>query len=449
MFLFGDHARTLQYSRIDALNPEDRKKSTTVDEPNVDSENDHADSSAQRISARPAMTNTHKRLREMARKKRFSRSRPRFYVPREGASGRAHPLVLLLLFVTGLWLAYETFRPGLHDPDAQPRLVTARGDLAEDEKNTIELFRNASPSVVYITSIAVRRSLFNLNVYEIPQGTGSGFVWDTKGRVVTNYHVISDANRIEVTLADRTTWKGVLVGAAPDRDIAVLQISAPSAKLHPILIGDSDDLLVGQKVFAIGNPFGLDQTLTTGVVSALNREITSVTGRTIHGVIQTDAAINPGNSGGPLLDSAGRLIGVNTAIYSPSGGSAGVGFAVPVSEVNGVVPQIIRTGKVIRPGLGVSLANKQLARELNVEGILIINVQPGSAAEKAGLQGTREVAGGIVLGDVIVAVNERKVGDYNELRDELERHDVGDTVTLTIERAGELVQVDIILEAVN
>jgi len=357
--------------------------------------------------------------------------------------------VLLILSLIGLWLAYQTFQPGLHDPDAIPRPVTARGDLAEDEKNTIELFRSASPSVVYITSIAVRRNLFNLNVYEIPQGTGSGFVWDKQGRVVTNYHVISDANRIEVTLADRTTWKGVLVGAAPDQDIAVLQISAPASKLHPILIGDSDDLLVGQKVFAIGNPFGLDQTLTTGVVSALNREITSVTGRTIHGVIQTDAAINPGNSGGPLLDSAGRLIGINTAIYSPSGGSAGVGFAVPVSEVNGAVPQIIRTGKIIRPGLGVSLANKQLARELNVEGVLIINIQPGSAAEKAGLQGTREVAGGIVLGDVIIAVNEREVKDYNELRDELERYGVGDTVTLTIERSGETMRVDIILEAVN
>ena len=265
------------------------------------------------------------------------------------------------------WLAFETFKPSLHDPDAQPRVVTARGDLASDEISTIELFRNASPSVVYITSIALRRNLFSLNVYEIPQGTGSGFIWDKHGRVVTNYHVISDANRIEVTLADQSTWKGVMVGAAPDQDIAVLQISAPTAKLRPITIGESDDLHVGQKVFAIGNPFGLDQTLTTGIVSALGREISSATGRTIHDVIQTDAAINPGNSGGPLLDSAGRLIGVNTAIYSPSGGSAGVGFAVPVSEVNRVVPQIISNGRIIRPGLGVSLANKSLTRDLEIE----------------------------------------------------------------------------------
>ena len=236
-------------------------------------------------------------------------------------SKRSIPLYVWFVLAVGFWLIYETFRPSLHDPDATQRVVTARGDLAADEQATIELFRNASPSVVYITSIAVRRNLFSLNLYEIPQGTGSGMIWDQQGRIVTNYHVISDANRIEVTLADHSTWKGVLVGAAPDRDLAVLQISAPAAKLRPITIGESDGLQVGQKVFAIGNPFGLDQTLTTGIVSALNREITAVTGRTIQGVIQTDAAINPGNSGGPLLDSAGRLIGVNTAIYSPSGGA--------------------------------------------------------------------------------------------------------------------------------
>jgi len=364
---------------------------------------------------------------------------------------RGHSVAIYFWIVLALaiWLAYETFRPGLHDPEAQPRLVTARGDLAEDEKSTIELFRNASPSVVYITSIALRRNLFSLNVYEIPQGTGSGIIWDAQGRIVTNYHVISDANRIEVTLADRTTWKGVLVGAAPERDIAVLQISAPAAKLKPIAIGESDSLLVGQKVFAIGNPFGLDQTLTTGIISALNREISSATGRTIHGVIQTDAAINPGNSGGPLMDSAGRLIGVNTAIYSPSGGSAGVGFAVPVSEVNRVVPQIIRTGRVIRPGLGVSLANKNLSRELGVEGALVLNVQPGSTAEKAGLEGTRQVPEGIILGDIITAVNDQPVNDYNSLRDELEKYEIGDSVTLTILRDSDISQVEIQLEALD
>ncbi len=353
------------------------------------------------------------------------------------------------LVVAVLWILYQTFQPGLLDPDARPRVVTARGSLAEDEKNTIEIFRQASPSVVYITSIEVRRNLFSLNVYEIPKGTGSGFVWDKKGRIVTNFHVISDASRIEVTLADHTTWKGVLVGAAPDRDLAVLQISAPRSKLHPIIIGDSDNLLVGQKVFAIGNPFGLDQTLTTGVVSALGREITSVTGRTIHDVIQTDAAINPGNSGGPLLDSACRLIGVNTAIYSPSGASSGIGFAVPVREVNQVVPQIIRHGRVIRPGLGVTLANKRLTRDLDLPGVLILTVQPGSSAEKAGLRGTRQVPGGLVLGDVILAVNGQRVEDYNSLRDELEKYQVGDTVTLTLLRDSGETEVEVTLEAME
>lgn len=359
------------------------------------------------------------------------------------------PLYFWFILAALLWLAYETFRPSLLDPEATPRVVTARGDLAADEQATIELFRSASPSVVYITSIAVRRNLFSLNLYEIPQGTGSGMIWDRQGRIVTNFHVISDANRIEVTLADHSTWKGVLVGAAPDRDLAVLQISAPADKLAPITIGDSDTLQVGQKVFAIGNPFGLDQTLTTGIVSALNREITAVTGRTIQGVIQTDAAINPGNSGGPLLDSAGRLIGVNTAIYSPSGGSAGVGFAVPVSEVNRVVPEIIRTGRVIRPGLGVSLANKELSRRLDIEGVLIIDVQPGSSADKAGLRGTVESPAGVILGDIIVAVNDRQVADYNSLRDELERYQVGETVTLSLIRDGIETRLPVLLEALE
>ena len=362
---------------------------------------------------------------------------------------RTIPVYLWLLLAAGLWLAYETFLPSLHDPDVTPRVVTARGDLAADEQSTIDLFRNASPSVVYITSIAVRRNLFSLNLYEIPQGTGSGMIWDQQGRIVTNYHVISDANRIEVTLADHSTWKGVLVGASPDRDLAVLQISVPAAKLTPITIGESDALQVGQKVFAIGNPFGLDQTLTTGIVSALNREITGVTGRTIQGVIQTDAAINPGNSGGPLLDSAGRLIGVNTAIYSPSGGSAGVGFAVPVSEVNRVVPEIIRSGRVVRPGLGVSLANPELSRRLDIDGVLIVEVQPGSAANKAGLRGTFEGPDGVVLGDIIVAVNEKKVSDYSGLRDELERYRVGETVTLAIIRDGVAMTIKVPLEAIE
>ena len=359
------------------------------------------------------------------------------------------PIPLLVLAAVVGWLLYQTWQPTLHDPQAVSRPVTARGDLAGDEQNTIDIFRSAAPSVVYITSRAGRRNLFRLNVYEIPQGTGSGFIWDRQGRIVTNFHVISDASRLEVTLADHSTWKASLVGAAPDRDLAVLQITAPASKLQPIAVGESNNLLVGQKVFAIGNPFGLDQTLTTGVVSALGREITAVTGRTIHDVIQTDAAINPGNSGGPLLDSAGRLIGVNTAIYSPSGASSGIGFAVPVGEVNRVVPQIISKGKVLRPGLGVTLANRSLTGDLGLEGVLVLKVVSGSAAEQAGLRGTSQVGDGLVLGDIILAVNGRKVTDYDSLRDEIERYEVGASVLLTLLRDEATAEVSVQLEAMQ
>jgi S1-C subfamily serine protease len=359
------------------------------------------------------------------------------------------PLYLIAIACVLGWLAIQTFQPPRLDPNAVPRPIEARGDLASDEQNTIDIFRNAAPSVVYITSIAVRRDFFSLNVYEIPQGTGSGFIWDKQGRVVTNFHVISDASRLEVTLADQSSWKAVMVGAAPDRDLAVLQINAPVDKLRPIDIGESNNLLVGQKVFAIGNPFGLDQTLTTGVVSALGREITAVTGRTIHDVIQTDAAINPGNSGGPLLDSAGRLIGVNTAIYSPSGASSGIGFAVPVGEVNRVVPQIISKGKMIRPGLGITLANRRLTSELGLDGVMILKVIPGSSAAKAGLKGATQVRDGLVLGDIIQAVNGKPIKDYNNLRDELERYEVGETVTLTLMRDSANVEIPVQLEAMN
>ena len=274
-------------------------------------------------------------------------------------------------------------------------------------------------------------------------------VWDTEGRIVTNYHVISDASRLEVTLADHSSWKASLVGVAPDKDIAVLQIGAPKASLHPLAIGESKNLLVGQKVFAIGNPFGLDQTLTTGVVSALGREIRATNGRAIKDVIQTDAAINPGNSGGPLLDSAGRLIGVNTAIYSPSGASSGIGFAVPVGEVNRVVPQIIAHGKVVRPGLGVSLAPPALVRELEVEGVLILDVARGSSAERAGLRGSRQVRGGFVPGDVIQKVNGETVRDYDSLRDIIEKYKVGESVTLTLLRDATVLEVAVTLDALE
>jgi S1-C subfamily serine protease len=360
------------------------------------------------------------------------------------------PLAIILLIVMGLWLIF--FNPlerRKHDSGAESRAIVARGDLASDEKNTIEIFKNTSPSVVYITSIALRRSLFSLNAVEIPQGTGSGFVWDKDGRIVTNYHVISDANSVQVTMSDDSVWKAVLVGKAPDKDLAVIQIEAPANLLHPIPVGESSNLLVGQKVFAIGNPFGLDHTMTSGIISALGREIKAITGRIIRGMIQTDAAINPGNSGGPLLDSAGRLIGINTAIFSPSGTYAGVGFAVPVEEINRVIPQLIKTGRLIRPGIGVNLADERATRMLGINGILILGIEDGSPADKAGLHPTQQYRGEIIMGDIIHEVNGKKVRSSEEFSTELEKHRVGDEVTLTIERDGRNTTISLRLAAVD
>ena len=359
------------------------------------------------------------------------------------------PWAVLILLAMGLWILFNPLEHKRYDPHAQSRAVTARGDLAADEKTTIEIFRNTAPSVVYITSIALRRSLFSLNAVEIPQGTGSGFVWDKQGRIVTNYHVISDANSIKVTMADNSVWKAALVGTAPDRDLAVLQIEAPSDLLVPIAVGESKNLQVGQKVFAIGNPFGLDHTMTAGIISALGREIKAITGRTIRGVIQTDTAINPGNSGGPLLDSAGRLIGINTAIYSPSGAYAGIGFAVPADQINSVIPQLIQTGRLLRPGIGVTLADERITRMLGIDGVLIVAVDSGRPADQAGLQPTRQYQGDIILGDIIHQVNGKKISSPDEFSSELEKFHVGEVVTITLERNGQDMDIKMKLAAVD
>lgn len=356
------------------------------------------------------------------------------------------PLVCLGLVVVLLWKLWAHGASSLV-PRAAPRPVAPRTDLSADEKATIALFRRASPSVVHITTLTVARDIFNLNLLQIPEGTGSGFIWDEVGNIVTNFHVIQNADAAQVTLADHSTWKARRVGVAPDKDLAVLRIDASTSRLRPIPVGSSQDLQVGQKVLAIGNPFGLDQTLTTGVISALGREIESVTRRPIQGVIQTDAAINPGNSGGPLLDSAGRLIGVNTAIYSPSGASAGIGFAIPVDTVNRVVPELIRYGKVIRPGLGIQVAEDQLAQELGLSGVLVVEVVPGSAAARAGIRPTRRDAFGRVrLGDVIVAIGGKKIESANDLFLILEQYKVGDAVNVALVRDKRRQEVKITLE---
>ena len=362
--------------------------------------------------------------------------------------GRVSPLALIIIAMLGLWFLFNPY-DRVDRENAEPRAITARGTLAEDERNSIDIFKSTSSSVVFITSKALRRNLFSLNAIEIPQGTGSGIVWDDSGRIVTNFHVISDANSIQVTMADQSKWKATLVGIAPDKDLAVLQIGAPPELLHPIPIGDAQTLLVGQKVFAIGNPFGLDQTMTSGIISALGREIKAITGRVIRGVIQTDAAINPGNSGGPLLDSAGRLIGINTAIYSPSGAYAGIGFAVPVEEINEVIPQLIKEGRLIKPGLGVSLADIRISRQLGLEGLIIVDVEKGSGADQAGLRPTRQYGGEILLGDVIQQIDGEDVGSLNELRDILERHAIGDVVPVTILRDDAKIEMIVRLSALN
>lgn len=364
------------------------------------------------------------------------------------------PLIrLLLLLAIGVMLGIyllpwiDQWRYG---PTSEPRAITPRGDLAADERSTIELFQQASPSVVYITTLTREFNPWTRHVHDLPSGTGSGFIWDDRGHVVTNFHVVQNASAARISLADHNIYPAALVGVSPDHDLAVLRISLPAHRLHPVPIGTSQGLQVGQKVFAIGNPFGLDQTLTTGIISALNRSIEGASGRTIEGVIQTDAAINPGNSGGPLLDSAGRLIGVNTAIYSPSGASAGIGFAVPVDTVNRIVPRLIADGRYVRPELGIVVdddISRDITRQLRVEGLLILGVRPGSPAAAAGLRGTSQTRdGAIVPGDVLQQINGRPIRSSNDLFTALDRHQVGETLTLTILRDGATYPVQLTLQ---
>ncbi len=304
--------------------------------------------------------------------------------------------------------------------------------LNREELSTIKLFENASPSVAYITTTNVRRDYWTMNVTEVPRGTGSAFVWNKEGHIITNYHVIQGADKATVTLADRSTWEAELIGAAPEKDLAVLKIDAPKDILFPIARGNSVNLLVGQSVYAIGNPFGLDQTLTTGIISALGREIESVAGVPIKDVIQTDAAINPGNSGGPLLNSSGELIGVNTAIYSPSGAYAGIGFSIPVDVVSWVIPDLIKFGKINRPTLGIELASQRIMQKLGQEGILVLQVLKNGAASKAGIQPTtRNKYGEIVLGDIITKIDDYEIRSRDDLLLTLEKYKPGDEVEIT------------------
>ncbi len=313
------------------------------------------------------------------------------------------------------------------------------------EQAVIDLFEGAAASVVFISSTARSKSRWTMDITEIPKGTGTGFMWDNQGHIVTNFHVLEGGNQFSVMLNDQSSYQAVLVGVAPNKDLAVLKIEAPEKMIKALPVGSSNNLKVGQFAYAIGNPFGFDQTLTTGVISALGREITSVTGTKIYDVIQTDAAINPGNSGGPLLDSSGRLIGVNTAIYSPSGVYSGIGFSIPVDIVNLVIPDLIKYGKVNRPLIGIELVNQSYVRE---SGAMINKVSEDGPAMKAGLKGiARSTNGSIIAGDLIKAIDDNKIESNVSLIETLDKYQPGDMITISYDRNGQLYEVKLKLSS--
>ena len=355
----------------------------------------------------------------------------------EGELGtRFFKLVLVwALVLATLWLAERLIRrnevaPSL--PSAPPERVIPQGQISDWEKNAAGVFRVAGPSVAYITTESRRYNPF-LGV-GIARGAGSGFIWDTSGHVVTNYHVIEGAGTVFVQLDVGEPIPARVVGAAPQYDIAVVRLTESPRAVRPLPLGESKSLVVGQAAYAIGNPFGLQRTLTSGIVSALERRLPTANGREVRGVIQTDAAINPGNSGGPLMDSSGRLIGVNTAIYSESGGSAGIGFAIPVDLVKRVVPQIIKTGRAPRPGIGIVAADESVAAQIGVRGIVVLGVSEGSPAEQAGIMPFRP--GAPEPGDVIVRLNGQPVDTLSDFVAALDEIGVGKEVTLTLRRGG-------------
>jgi S1-C subfamily serine protease len=325
-----------------------------------------------------------------------------------------------------------------------------QGQLLDDEKNTIEVVKKAQSSVVFITNIQLVRDIFSWTEEAVPRGSGSGFIWDDRGHIITNYHVIEDGDIFNVTLPNQEERQARLIGKEPNKDIAVLKIEGNLKGLYPIKIGSSGNLQVGQKVIAIGNPFGFDHTVTAGIVSALGRSMPGAGGVTIRDMIQTDASINPGNSGGPLLNSAGELIGMNTMIISPSGASSGIGFAIPVDTIKKIVPQIISYGRVIRPGLGITLLSDRYGRRLGIEGVVVYEVPLDSEAYKKGLRGlTRNRLGRLVVQDIIKGIDSKKVRSYDDLYNLLDDYRIGDKVTLTVERDGKTRKVELTLVRVD
>jgi S1-C subfamily serine protease len=357
------------------------------------------------------------------------------------------------LLVLVVWQAPPWIKRHFIGLTTEPRAVTARGELAANEQSTIEIFERARPSVVFISTRQRERGLWTRNTFSAPRGTGPGFVCDDLAHIVTNHHVIRCASEATARLSDGGSYRASLVGASPSHDLAVLRTNVALDRFPPVPIGTSNELRVGQNVFAFGNPFGLDYTLTSGLVAALGRELKADNGVTIEHLIQTDAAINPGNSGGRLFDSSGRLIGINTAIFSPSGAYAGIGFAVPVDTVNRVVSQLIAKGQYVRPGLGVRVEtdiNERLTNQLGVDGVVVLKTDPGSPAELAGLRGTEVTPDGeLILGDVIIALDDQLVSSVSSLLAILDKHSVGDEMTVRIWRAGRELDVRMALQGVG
>jgi S1-C subfamily serine protease len=349
-------------------------------------------------------------------------------------------LVLALLLAIGAYVIHPTITRLMYSAST-PRAVEPRGNLSELERSTIELFERVSPSVVQVVGRTAALAAPQPEDDGAGAQTGTGFVWDKAGHIVTNNHVVAGTGELAVRLASGQVLRAQVVGTAPNYDVAVIRVDSSSDLPGPIAVGNSDDLKVGQSVFAIGNPFGLDQSLTTGIISALKRHLPTSGGREIGNVIQTDAAINPGNSGGPLLDSAGRVIGVNTAILSPSGTSAGIGFAIPIDVVNRVVAELIGKGYVPTPGIGIVAASEAAATRAGVEGVAIVRTVPGSSAERSGLRGVDPGTG--QPGDVIVAVNGKAVHRLPDLTDELERVGAGKRVELRVKRGAQTRSLEI------
>ena len=309
------------------------------------------------------------------------------------------------------------------------------GARIEDEQNTIGVFKASAPSTVFVTQTRVVVDYYAGVAQEVPAGSGSGFVWDADGHIVTNYHVVEGAKSLTVTFHDQQVFEAKVVGVEPRKDIAVLKVEAPANLLVPIRVGKATQLEVGQKAIAIGNPFGLDHTLTTGVISALGRQMQGVGGVTIRDMVQTDAAINPGNSGGPLLDSTGQLIGMNTMIFSKSGSSAGIGFAVPVATIARIVPQILKTGRADQLGFDIRIDPMQkLERRYGIHGVVVIAVSPNGNAAKSGMHGISQTHQGIMLGDVIVGIDDKRIDSFDDFYTVLDSHKPDDTVKVTVAR---------------